>query len=42
VNFWNDHTTPGRVIIQTKVKETGKVVISNAEGFYHGNGRSKL
>ena len=41
VNFWND-SVPGRVIIQTKVKETGKVVISNAEGFFHQKHQAKL
>lgn len=39
VNMWVDASTPGRVIIQTKVKETGKVVISNAEGYFHHQSR---
>eukprot|EP00457_Paulinella_chromatophora_P011966 gb/GEZN01012135.1/.p1 GENE.gb/GEZN01012135.1/~~gb/GEZN01012135.1/.p1 ORF type:complete len:306 (-),score=40.54 gb/GEZN01012135.1/:161-1078(-) len=35
VEMWKDTAQPGHIIIQTKVKETGKVVISNAEGYYH-------
>eukprot|EP00808_Paulinella_micropora_P007111 g4174.t1 len=38
VCMWKDAATPGRVVIQTKVKETGKVVINNAEGFCHAAG----
>jgi peroxisomal enoyl-CoA hydratase 2 len=41
VNMWRDIDKPGRVVIQTTVKATGKVVIANAEGYFKA-GSNKL
>jgi len=37
VEMWKDPDQPGRVVIISKVKETGKDVVGNAEAFYHSS-----